>query len=199
VLHLHRAASAQPTDNPGVSPLPGGSPRIVRPAGPVPMAEAGQLQGQADVPKVTHTVPLQLSTGSGRTSLDELSEFPTIEFERQAPASGPLSSGSLREMTFPWSPMRGRHERRRPRSNRRPPPPTAQTPPTPEDRSFGPVRTIFPTNDPFACPVTGRGQQQAPARPYEAQHVPGGPNPGNQMSNDNQGAQWPTSTTSPNY
>jgi hypothetical protein len=52
----------------------------------VPMAEAGELQGRLMVPKVTSTVPLQLKTGSGRTSWDERSEFPTIEMERQTPA-----------------------------------------------------------------------------------------------------------------
>jgi hypothetical protein len=105
--------------------------------------------------------------------------------------------GSLREMTAPGIPMRGHHERRRQPS----PPSNPRLDVTDTDAPRSGVRTspnIFSNKRPSACPVTGRAQQPTPARPYGSQHLRDGPNAGNQMSTDNQGAQWPTSRTSPN-
>ena len=167
----------------------------------MPTAEAGELQGRPTVPKVTYTVPLQMRTERGRASSDEVSEFLTIEEEGPGTgASGPLLLGSLREMTFAWILMRGHHERRRQRSNRgfapRYPPP-ARGHRRPRTGLSNQSRQFFQQT--ALCLPGNRERTTADADTARgAQHLRDGPNPANQTSTDNQGAQWPTSTTSPN-
>jgi hypothetical protein len=117
----------------------------------VPVAEAGENRGRPMIPKVTSTVTLQLKTGSGGTSLDELSEFPTIEVERQTPATRSAVAAIAAESDnpgFPREELRWEGTALMPACTAHYPAPTADATDA-RDRACYLIRTIFPTNGPL--------------------------------------------------
>ena len=123
-------ASAQPNDKPGVSP-PGVHPGPLGRLAPLPIAEAGELQGRADESESDIHGPSAIKAREGGRHWTSFQSCRQSRSSVRRRASRPLLSGSLTEVTVPWIPMRGAHERGRQRTNRRGPPTTRRQRPTP--------------------------------------------------------------------